>query len=211
MVGRGSIDVIHVELLEPEDRRAERPAQPVSGGRSDRAEPDDDRVPLAAGLPPPPLLPPPRAAPPCGPPPGAGPPHPPWLRPRRASALGGPACCHDVYPPASPRVRRRARRSTARTVITSLMRPSSVIPRTSSNGSQRIAKSSVPSGVADPWLRPVARNRTATSSVTLLERWTRASSRQSVASTPVSSLSSRRAPSSAVSSSGTPPSGSSHE
>ena len=55
----------------------------------------------------------------------------------------------------------------------------------------------MPSGVAAPWVRPVATNRTASSSVTLFERWTRASSCQSAASTPVSSRSSRRAPSSA--------------
>ena len=89
---------------------------------------------------------------------------------------------HAPRPPR--RARRSASRSTATTVITSLIRPSRVIASTSSNGSQRTARSSVPSGVATPWVRPVATNRTASSSETLLERWTRASSRQSVGGHP---------------------------
>ena len=51
-----------------------------------------------------------------------------------------------------PSARRSARRSTATTVIASVIRPSRVIARTSSNGQPADARAaSVPSGVATPW------------------------------------------------------------
>ena len=110
-----------------------------------------------------------------------------------------------------PPLRSSASRLTAMTVIASVIRPSRVIASTSANGSQRTARSSVPSGLATPDDRPVARKITADSSETEFERCARAISRQSAAVTPVSSSSSRRAPSSALSPVGTPPSGISHE
>ena len=50
VVGRRAVDVTELELLEPEDAVAERPAEPVGRPRADRPEPDDDRVPVAARL-----------------------------------------------------------------------------------------------------------------------------------------------------------------
>ena len=49
VVGRRAVEVVHLEALETEDAGAERPAQPVGRARPDRAEADDDGVPVAAG------------------------------------------------------------------------------------------------------------------------------------------------------------------
>ena len=130
-----------LELLEAEDAVAERPAQPVGRARADRAETDDDGVPVATGT----------AA-------------------RRLSARGRLEGSQEREP-----LDARA------TVIASVIRPSRVIASASSNGTQRTLELPPCRRVsASPWVRPVARNRMASSSLTRFERWRRASSRQSV-------------------------------
>ena len=86
-------------------------------------------------------------------------------------ALGGdPGRVVVIAPPAA---RSRATRSSASSLIASVISPRSIIARASSNGTRRTAISSVPSGVASPAVRPVARYRSPASSVTELDRWTR--------------------------------------
>jgi hypothetical protein len=87
----------------------------------------------------------------------------------------------------------------------------SIIAKASSNGTQRIASSSLASGAAGPWLTARAVKIQPVSSVTEFDRSNRTIGRQSSAVTPVSSRSSRRPPASGVSGGGTPPSGISHE
>ena len=119
VVGRRAVGMTELELLEPEDAGAGVGRGPVGGAGAERAEADDDQVPLAAV---------------------GG--HRPMVggRSRR-----GPD--RSAYRPD----RSSATRWIASTLIASVIRPSSVIARASSNGTQRTSSTSLGSGDAGPW------------------------------------------------------------
>ena len=77
-----------------------------------------------------------------------------------AAAVGPEEDAQDVelgHRRCASMARSTAARCTAMTVSASVIRPSSVIASTSSNGIQRTSSASVPSGLATPGVRPVAR------------------------------------------------------
>ena len=105
-----------------------------------------------------------------------------------------------------------ARRSTATTVIASVIRPSRVIASTSSNGSQRTSSASVGSGVAVPGSKPGRQEEHGELVGDRVREMDpgELAPRLGLDAGLLAQLA-LRAPSSALSPSGTPPSGISHE